>query len=303
MSVRSECPALRRTGLYSPALPELPSLQSRPAVTIPHANRERDMPPLSVKHAQPDYARALRRVSLQQFSSPLCENSTPLVVWSERAKLQIQGSAGMPLADGFRDSDYLVRRYIDSVQALMAFEQDGNVKALAEAAAIICDALTMLSKDESFWNQLTQLSGPIGENQRSIREALDELDLFLKQELKVLREYGIPESVTRRLLFDLSTSLKAFGANPTPQLLVQLQQDLPDAVRMICALSPPQAEDEETILDTSLKAREGLAVLGGVVTVVANGVTSFAAPIALCSIVGGLASSLGFLAWMKRKKG
>jgi hypothetical protein len=42
----------------------------------------------------------------------------------------------MGLADGFRESDYLIKYYIESSQALWAYENYDNVKALDKAAAI-----------------------------------------------------------------------------------------------------------------------------------------------------------------------
>lgn len=210
----------------------------------------------------------------------------------------------MAVADNFRNSDYLLRYYIESAQALWAFEHDNNIDALRKAADLICEALRRLSEDQSFWTTLSDLKGPITENQRSIREALDELDLFLSQEQVILREFKLPENVIKRLLIDLSTSIKSFTANPDSALLSQLQTGVPDAAATICsiaALAHENANDGK-LLGFGLKTREGLGVLGGVVTIVVNGISGAAVPLAYYSIVGGAASSLGFLAWLKRKK-
>lgn len=211
----------------------------------------------------------------------------------------------MSLADGFRDSDYLIKYYIESAQALWAYEHDDNVNALRKAAAVICEALTRLSEDKSFWDELAALRGPITENQRSIREALDELDLFLAQEERVLREYKLPESVLKKLLSDLSVSLKTFRGKPDARLLNQLREDVPEASKTMCAVSKFSREDAQNgkILRIGMQTSEGLGVLGGVVTIVVDGVSATGMPIALWSIVGGAASSLGFLAWLRRKKG
>jgi hypothetical protein len=173
----------------------------------------------------------------------------------------------MGLADGMGNSDYLIKYYIDSAQALWAFEHDDNVDALRKAASIICEALTRLSADKSFWDALAALKGPIAENQRTIKEALDELDLFLSQERDILREYKLPESVIKRLLIDLSLSLKAFTVKPDVPLLDQLRAGVPDAAETICAISKLARENasEGTILGIGLKTREGLGVLGGAV--------------------------------------
>jgi hypothetical protein len=211
----------------------------------------------------------------------------------------------MGIADGLGDSDYLIKYYIESAQALWAFDHGNNVEALGDAAAIICRALTQLSEDGSFWNALAALRGPIGDNQRSIREALDELDLFLSQEDRILHEYNLPESVINRLLSDLSLSLKAVRVNPDALLLERLRVAVPEATETICAVSRLSRQNAERgkILSIALRTREGLGILGGAVTIVVNGVTSSAAPIALLSIVGGAASSLAFLEWLRRKKG
>jgi len=141
------------------------------------------------------------------------------------------------LADGFRESDYLIKYYIESSQALWAYENYDNVKALDKAAALICEALTRLSDDRSFWDELAALRGPISQNQSSIREALDELDLFLTQEEQVLREYQLPEGVLKKLLRDLSVSLKAFRGNPDARFLNQLREDVPRRQKR-CVRSP-----------------------------------------------------------------
>lgn len=211
----------------------------------------------------------------------------------------------MGLADGFRDSDYLIKYYLESAQALWAYDHDDNVKALRKAASLICKALTRLSGDKSFWDELAALRGPVTQNERAIRQALDELDLFLTQERQVLREYDIPEGVIKKILSDLNVSLKTFRGNPDAQLLNQLRQDVPEAAETMCAVSKYSLENAQDgkILGIGLRTSEGLGVLGGVTTIVVNGVTSTAMPIALWSIVGGAASSLGFLAWLKHKKG
>jgi hypothetical protein len=211
----------------------------------------------------------------------------------------------MGIADGLGDSDYLIKYYIDSAQALSAFDHGNNVEALGDAAVIICRALTELSEDQSFWNALAALRGPITDNQRSIREALDELDLFLSQEDKILHEYKLPESVINRLISDLSLSLEAVKVNPDPLLLDRLRVGVPEAAETICAVSRLSRQNAERgkILSIARRTREGLGILGGAVTIFVNAVTSSAAPIALLSIVGGTASSLAFVDWLTRKKG
>src|SRR5215831_12217636 len=104
----------------------------------------------------------------------------------------------MALADGFRASEYLIDYYIQSSQALWAFEHDDNADALRKAAEIICDALTRVSIDRIFWNALAEVKGPIDNSQHAIREALDDIDLFLSQEAQILGQFKFPDSVLKR---------------------------------------------------------------------------------------------------------
>jgi hypothetical protein len=210
----------------------------------------------------------------------------------------------MGVADGLKASQYLLQLYVESSLALEAFEKTGNVEALNKAASLICEALQRLAEDKSFWAELAKLNGPVTENQRSIKEAFDELDEFLTQEGKVLRQHKFPESVFHRLLFDLSASIKSFQGKPDAELLARLPEAVREAAQLICAVSKVSKADAEEgkALGIALKIREGLGILGGAVTIVVDGITSTTVPIALWSIVGGAASVFGFLAWFKRKK-
>jgi hypothetical protein len=210
----------------------------------------------------------------------------------------------MALADGLNASRYLLDYYVQASLALEAFERTGNIDALNKAADLICEALNKLAEDQAFWGELEKLEGPVSANQNNINEAFDELDKFLTDEGKILRQVKLPDSVLTRLIFDLSSSLKSFRGNPDAELLKQLKPAVKDAAQTICAISKATKGDAEegTALGIALKVREGLGVLGGAVTIVVNGVMSITVPIASWSIIGGAASIFGFLAWFKRKK-
>ncbi len=197
-----------------------------------------------------------------------------------------------------------MRYYIESSQALWEFEHDDNINGLRAAAGTICKALSRLSGDSSFWESLDTLRAPITESQADLISAFDEIELFLIQEADILRKCQIPESVLKKLLFDLNLSLKAFRLAPEHGLLDQLREGIPEAAEMICATSNLLSQHEskgDRVLGAFLRAGEALGVLGGAATIVLNGVSSAAAPLALVSVIGGAGSSLGFLRWMRRR--
>jgi len=148
---------------------------------------------------------------------------------------------------------------------------------------------------------------PVKENDAAIQRTLDEIELFISQEEKILVEYGIlPPALARRLLSDLTLTLKAFPARPNEEYLARLKGGIGEAAGIICGHvnTPPKERPDGSLLKFSLTTKETLGVLGGAVTIVLNGVTAGATvnPLPLASIVGGAASSLGFLEWVKRRR-
>jgi hypothetical protein len=221
----------------------------------------------------------------------------------------------MAAPDDFRKSDYLIDHYIQAAGALRDFdflERSRDFSdargALNKAAGRVCDALRRLANDDQpFWDTLAAMREPIRQNQPAIERMLDEIELFISQEEKILLAYKIlPAEFVLRLLSDLTVTMKAFRAEPGQQYLVKLQTGIAEAAGIICghANTPLKDPADGRLLKFSLTTKEALGVLGGAVTIVVNGVTAGATanPLPLASIVGGAASSLGFLEWLKRWK-
>jgi hypothetical protein len=93
----------------------------------------------------------------------------------------------MALAPGFGSSNYLIDSYIKSSLALWEFRQRNDRGALQDACDIICDALSRLAGDESFWNELQAIGQSLNSDnvRNQIRHGLADLDLFLTQEAAV----------------------------------------------------------------------------------------------------------------------
>lgn len=212
----------------------------------------------------------------------------------------------MALAPGFNNSTYLIDSYIKSSVALDEYRRNNNRDALREASGIICDALSLLAGDAPFWSELETVGQSLKSDnvQGQIRHGLADLDLFLSQEGAILREYKFPPTAINNIVQDLSTGLKAFEANPSPELFARLREGTPTAAESMCSLAEAARKeaDDGKILGIGIRTREGLAVAGGVTTIVVNGISSAAVPLALCSIIGGAASTLGFLQWLHRRK-
>jgi len=221
----------------------------------------------------------------------------------------------MATPDDFRKSDYLIEHYIQAAGALRDFDysdQKGDSgdasDALNRAAEQVCKALSRLSNDDqNFWDTLAAMREPVKESDAAIHRTLDEIELFISQEEKILLKFEIlPPALARRLLSDLTLTLKAFPARPNEEYLAKLKGGIGEAAGIICGHvnTPLKDRADGWLLKFSLTTKEALGVLGGAVTIIVNGVTASASanPLPLASIVGGAASSLGFLAWLKRRR-
>jgi hypothetical protein len=149
----------------------------------------------------------------------------------------------MASPDDFRKSDYLIDHYIQAAGALRDFEfleTSGDFSdargALNKAADRVCDALRRLANhDQPFWDTLAAMREPIRQNQPAIERMLDEIELFISQEEKILLAYKIlPAELVLRLLSDLTVTMKAFRAEPGQQYLVKLHTGIGEAAGIIC---------------------------------------------------------------------
>jgi hypothetical protein len=88
--------------------------------------------------------------------------------------------------------------------------------------------------------------------------------------------------------------LKAVRINPSAELVDQLRDGVGTARDFLCEFCKSLDSDSFNLVK-AIKVGEGLGVLGGITTIVVNGITAAVAPINLTSIIVGLACSLTFL--------
>jgi hypothetical protein len=216
----------------------------------------------------------------------------------------------MATSPDFRKSDYIIGYYVEAALALQEFEASGAETdspeaqaALRKAADRICSALQRLFDDKDFWTNLAGLRGPIAESERDVRKILDDIDELIDLEQKLLESLKLPPAMVRRLLSDLTIALKAFPARGVA--VAEMQSGIRDARDTICQISTSLSSGvaPSRLMRILQTLKESLGVLGGVVTIVVDSISAAAAPLALASIVGGFAASLGWIEWMKRRKG
>lgn len=217
----------------------------------------------------------------------------------------------MAFADRLRNSEYLINNYIEAASALRDFEEftekrdsKGGRRALSGCAGIICDTFGRLSNDIQFWDTLAALKGDINQRREGIERHLDEIELFIKQEERVFQDLQLPPVFFTKLLADVSLVLKTVRSTPSPDHIDEMREGIGTARDAICKMRDSLKSETDTgLFTTAITTREALGVLGGATTIVVNGISATAvALLPLASIVGGIASSLTFLNWMKRNE-
>lgn len=207
---------------------------------------------------------------------------------------------GRPLAEKLYVSKYLPEAYTQAVAALLNFDNltaagksAAARDALTRAATIICDGLAKLANDSQLWATLAEQREPIRKNAAEIKRLLSNLQEFIPEEEKVLQGY-MPAGPRMRLVSDLSLSLSRFSDEPTNWTLENLRSRVNDSRDAVCAAARPPANEPRSDFFSDIRIIGfGLGVLGGAATIVINSVTTMLLPLALTSVVGGIATIIG----------
>jgi hypothetical protein len=205
-----------------------------------------------------------------------------------------------PLAEKLSVSKYLPETYNQAAAALLEFDNltaagksAAARDALTKAASIICDGLAKLANDAQLWATLADQREPIGKNAAEIKRLLSNLDEFLPEEEKALQGY-MPAGPRTRLVSSLSLALSRFRDEPTNWTLENLRSRVNDSHDAVCAASKPPANEPRSDFFSDIRIiGYGLGVLGGAATIVLNAITTMALPVALTSVVGGVATIIG----------
>lgn len=201
------------------------------------------------------------------------------------------------LAEELLASKYLPEDYSKASAALLEFDNliasdkpPEARDALSRAATIICDAFAQLSNDAQFWATLGGQRETIGKNSAQIKQILGNLEKFLPEEDKALQPYMAP-GPRMRLVSNLSLALSRFRNEPNSWNLEDLRSRVQDSNAAVCGAA--KSLDKEPLSNFISDIRivgHSLGVLGGSATIVVNAIGIEVLPVALASIVGGVAT-------------
>lgn len=182
-------------------------------------------------------------------------------------------------------SEYVVSDYVKVSHLWQRFEDSGDEKTLREAAKVMCGTFGRLSGDQEFWAAAIDAVGDIEHQGQVVREVLADLREFREIEVNLLMKAGVPPEQASKLVSELITAIRITEELPRGNAVLNLQGRVEALGSQICEIAqahevrPPRCRR---------RVVRGMQILGGAATVVVDGVTAPALPIALVSVGGGL---------------
>jgi hypothetical protein len=182
----------------------------------------------------------------------------------------------------------ILEAYVRADDSLTRYWRDGSDDRrhyLDRSAAILCSALRELLDDQEFWRQLQAFGRNLSADslyENDVLPLVRDLNALMVLELNVLRGAGVSKRKTEKLMAELlaATSMK----QPTPEILLGLKKRLAKAAKVICKV-PPRSWDN--VFRQAYVLSNGVLVVGGVGTIIANGAASIALAPAAASILSG----------------
>ncbi len=217
----------------------------------------------------------------------------------------------MPLVDGFKDSTRLTDAYIACAGALSKVEEHLRRNDLSAArhqlftsADILCRTFQQLLDDPFFWQDVQRLEDLVSGRQAPIRSGLQDIELFIEQETQIFELAGLTADIHTKLLTDLILALRAVEEEPTTEALNRLRENIEEASKRVCAVRDRlRPQGKISFVNGLIKTREGMAVLGGLTTIVINAIASVDLHATLSqelSVVAGAASAASWVNWLRK---
>jgi len=182
----------------------------------------------------------------------------------------------------------ILEAYVQADDSLSRYWRDGSDdrrQYLDRSAAVLCKALRELLEDREFWRQLEGFgqdlkANPLYEN--DVLPLIGDLNALMRLELDVLRGAGMPKRKAEKIMCELLAATST--RQPAPEILLGLRKRLAPIAKAICKVPP---KNWDNVFRWSYVLSNGVLVVGGVGTIIANGAAAIALAPAAASILSG----------------
>jgi hypothetical protein len=140
----------------------------------------------------------------------------------------------MPIIERLEATEYLPDVYARASDRWEEFKSSGHLQEHHQTIEILCNGLTRLKEDSTFWASLHDVSTGIEENDRGIESVLRDLDRFFLIEEDILKSVNMSQAAVTRLLADLSLALTLYRQQPTGAAIENFRARLAAIQDAIC---------------------------------------------------------------------